>query len=245
MVRADGGSDRIRMRAVFKAVGTRSYGPLLLLAGLVTLAPVIGDIPGVPTVIGVFVVLISVQLLCRRDHFWLPGWILNRSAPRAKFRKAVGWMRRPARVTDKILRRRLPFFTTGPAQLTAGVVCLLIGAAMPLMEFVPFSANGAGAALAAFGLSFVAKDGLLALVAFVFSLATFSISAYDRAPGATSAACRYLTRGPRPVHPASRRAAVVSTTKLQIPRGRSRSARTAGCAPSNSSARASSVLPGS
>ena len=178
MSEADDGGDRIEVRAVFESVGTRSYGPLLLLAGLVTLTPLIGDIPGVPTVMGAFVVLISAQLLLGRDHFWLPAWMLNRSAPRDKFRKALGWMRRPARATDKILRRRLPFFTTRPAQLAAGVVCLVIGAAMPLMEIVPFSANGAGAALTAFGLSFVSKDGLLAVVAFVFSTATLGLSAY-------------------------------------------------------------------
>lgn len=33
------------------AVGRRSFGPTLLLAGLVTLAPIVGDIPGVPVLI--------------------------------------------------------------------------------------------------------------------------------------------------------------------------------------------------
>ncbi|HUG11981.1 MAG TPA: exopolysaccharide biosynthesis protein [Opitutaceae bacterium] len=177
MSKAEDGGNRVRMRAVFEAVGTRSYGPLLLLGGLITLAPVVGDIPGVPTGVGVFIVLISGQLLWGRDHFWLPGWMLNRSAPRAKFRKALGWMRRPAQFTDKFLRNRLPFFTSRPALRCAALVCILIGGAMPMMEFVPFSANAAGAALTAFGLSFVAKDGLLALIAFVFAIATFGISA--------------------------------------------------------------------
>lgn len=175
---ADDGKQRIPMQAVFAAVGTRSYGPLLLLAGLITLAPLLGDIPGVPTAVGLFVIIVSVQLLAGRDHFWLPAWLLDRSVPRDRYRRALGWMRRPARVTDRILRRRLPLFTSRPAQFAAGVGCLVVGAAMPLMEFVPFSANGAGAALMAFGLSFVAKDGLLALIAFVFAAATFGFAAY-------------------------------------------------------------------
>jgi hypothetical protein len=39
------------------------------------------------------------------------------------------------------------------------IACLAIAAAMPPMEVVPFSANGAGAALTAFGLALIAHDG--------------------------------------------------------------------------------------
>ena len=40
------------------------------------------------------------------------------------------------------------------------------------MEVVPFSANGGGAALTAFGLAIVARDGLLAIVATSLTLVT-------------------------------------------------------------------------
>lgn len=53
-------------------IGRRSFGPLLLMAGLIILAPVVGDIPGVPSIMGVFIVLVSVQLLIGQEHFWLP-----------------------------------------------------------------------------------------------------------------------------------------------------------------------------
>jgi hypothetical protein len=49
------------------------------------------------------------------------------------------------------------------------IVCICISLAMPVMEFIPFSANFAGAALTAFGLSFIAKDGLMALFGYVFT----------------------------------------------------------------------------
>jgi hypothetical protein len=39
--------------------------------------------------------------------------------------------------------------------------------AIPMMEFVPFSATGAGFALVAFGLALVACDGLIELIAFM------------------------------------------------------------------------------
>lgn len=46
------------------------------------------------------------------------------------------------------------------------------------MEFVPFSATGAGAALTAFGLALIAHDGLLALIAFLFTALTFGVVIY-------------------------------------------------------------------
>jgi hypothetical protein len=46
-------------------------------------------------------------------------------------------------------------------------LCLLMSLAIPMMEFVPFSATGAGFALVAFGLALVACDGLIELIAFM------------------------------------------------------------------------------
>ncbi len=41
---------------------------------------------------------------------------------------------------------------------------------MPAMDFVPFTANIAGVALTAFGLSIITRDGLLAVGALVFTV---------------------------------------------------------------------------
>jgi hypothetical protein len=169
---------KVKARTIFELVGTRSYGPLLLLAGLIMVAPVIGDIPGVPTALGIFVILISAQMLLHRRHFWLPGWLLERTVSRQKVDKMVHWCRRPARFIDRLLRPRLAVFTSIPAQYLVAVVGILIAAATPVMEFVPFSANIAGAALLAFGLALVAHDGLCGLLAFILSTATLGFVAY-------------------------------------------------------------------
>lgn len=171
--------EQVSMDAILDTVGRRSFGPLLLAAGLITLAPIVGDIPGMPTIMGVFVALIAVQLLFRRDHFWLPRWLLNRSVGRDKLYKGLEWMRRPARFVDRLLRPRLTMFTNGAATYMIAILCIAIAAAMPVMEIVPFSANLAGAALTAFGLALIARDGLLALLALGFTLATVGLVLYN------------------------------------------------------------------
>src|SRR5215471_16882345 len=79
---ANGGAE-VSLADVVEAIGRRSFGPLLLVVGLLATSP-ITSIPGMPTTFGVLVALIAVQLLLRRDRFWLPRWIASRRMKREK-----------------------------------------------------------------------------------------------------------------------------------------------------------------
>lgn len=170
--------DPVTLEEVMDAIGKRSFGALLLMAGFVVLAPLIGDIPGVPTLIAVFVFLISIQLLFNRSYFWMPRWLLNRSLKAHKILKAVEKSRRSAKFVDRILKPRLPLFITGSAGYAVAVFCLLIALMLPPMELIPFSANIAGLALTLFGLAYIGRDGLIALLAFGFTLAGIAALVY-------------------------------------------------------------------
>lgn len=166
---AGGAQQRVTLEDILESVGRTSFGPLVLLAGVITLTPVVGDIPGVPTTLGILVVLTAAQLLIGRSYFWFPRWLLRRSLKRDKVRKVARWGRKPARLIDRVLRPRLSFLTEGAGAYAVAFSCLVIGAAMPAMDFVPFSANVAGVILTMYGLSLIARDGLLALIGFVLT----------------------------------------------------------------------------
>lgn len=168
-------TDQVSLGGVLHEVGRRSFAPLLLVPGIVTLLPVVGDIPGVPTLMALLVLLVAVQLLFRAQHFWIPKLLLNRSVSKNKLDKAVSWSRRPARFLDKFLKPRLAFLTHGPGIVAVALACIAIALAMPPMEVVPFTANGAGLALTLFGLSLMAHDGLLAVLAFAMTFATLLV----------------------------------------------------------------------
>jgi len=170
--------ERISLGQIVEAVGSRSFGPLLLMAGVIMASPLTG-IPSVPTSMGIVVLLIATQLLFRRQHFWLPRWLLQRSIAADKFTKGIEWLRPYARFIDRWLRPRLPLFTEGISIYIIALACIAIAASMPLMELVPFSAHIAGLALTAFGLSLIARDGLLALLAFVATAVTFGLVIYS------------------------------------------------------------------
>lgn len=161
--------EKVSIDSIMDMIGRRSFGPLLLLAGLIILAPVIGDIPGVPSIMGMFIFLVAIQLLIGQEHFWLPNWLLQRAVPVDKLIKAVEWLRKPAHYIDKLIRPRLPLFVNGIAKYLIAVVCILIALMLPFMEVIPFSANVGGLALVAFGLALIARDGLLALFSFILT----------------------------------------------------------------------------
>lgn len=136
---------RVSLGEIMESVGSRSFGPLLLIAGLVTVTPVIGDIPGVPVMMGLLVLLTALQLLCGRKHFWLPQWLLKRSVKRQKICKMLSWLRKPAARIDSVLHHRLPALTHGPGVAMIALATIAIALVMPAMELVPFSVNIAGA----------------------------------------------------------------------------------------------------
>lgn len=162
--KVDSGYPELSLGEIIEAVGTRSFGPLLVLAGLIALSPLSG-IPGVSTMVGALVVLIAIQLLIGRRHFWLPQWLKRRRVARSTYETALRYARRPARFVDRLLRPRLVALTNGPGLLVIAALCMLIAASMPLFELVPFSATIAGGIFTAFGLSLIAHDGLFGVVA--------------------------------------------------------------------------------
>lgn len=172
---AAGETRSISLARIMDAVGHRSFGPILVVAGLVILAPLIGDIPGVPTLMAIFIVLVAVQVLMGRRHLWLPQWLLDRSVSSDKLETALGWLRKPARFVDRLLRPRLQWITDRTGVYAMAFLCILIAAALPPMELIPFSANAAGLALTSLGLALIADDGLLAVIAFLVSAAAVAL----------------------------------------------------------------------
>lgn len=171
--------ERVSLGDMLKVIGRRSFGPALLLSGVVIVVPVTGGIPGVPTAMGLLVLTISFQILFRRSHFWLPKWLLKRTVAREKVGKATERMRRPARFIDRFLHRRLKPLTDKAGTNAMAVVCTVVALATPIMELVPFSAAGAGAVFIAFGLALMAGDGLLSLLAFALTAVVFAVVIYS------------------------------------------------------------------
>lgn len=169
----DSAEDPVKLRVVLEHVGRRSFGPVILLAGIVTMAPLIGDIPGVPTLMASLVVLTAAQLLLGKRNFWLPGLLLERAVPRARLHRILAWLDRPAAVLDRWFRPRLEAVSAGRGIYLVALACILVALVMPFLEFIPFSANLAATAWIAFGLAIIFRDGYAALFALLVTFGMF------------------------------------------------------------------------
>ncbi len=166
--RLAGEQDRVSLGDAVEAFGNRSYGPFLLVPALIEMSP-IGGIPGLPTVLAAIIALFAVQIVLGRDHLWLPGFLARRSARADTVRKATQTLRGAAHHADRLFHGRLPALTRGPFVRVAGVCCIVLAATVPPLELLPFASTAPMAAIAAFGLALLVRDGALMIAAIVMA----------------------------------------------------------------------------
>ena len=160
------------------AAGDNTFASILLMIGIFMLVPGPADIPGVPVVLGILVIIICVQMLVGRKHLWVPHSLEKRQMTSQRLQRMIHWLHKPANWMDRITKQRFRWLTNRLGVKIIGIVCILIAATTPILEFVPFSANVAGASIAMCALALIAKDGLVAAGAFVFCGATVTLVTY-------------------------------------------------------------------
>ncbi len=151
--------DNVSLGGVVEALGRRSYGPFLIILPLIDISP-IGAVPGLPTAMAALIILIAGQLLFGRKHLWLPGFVERRSISSAKVAKAARKMRPVAQRMDRWFHGRLPILTNGRFVRAAAGAIILLALTVPPLELVPLATTAPMAAIAAFGLALVVRDGL-------------------------------------------------------------------------------------
>ncbi|MDP2215462.1 exopolysaccharide biosynthesis protein [Phenylobacterium sp.] len=165
---------KITLEEIRDAIGGRAYGPLLFMAGLITMTPV-SAVPGVPSILALTVVLIAGQMLAGSDQVWLPRWLLRLKVKGASLEKGAQRARKPAQFLDRLVRPRLLAMTQGPGRKGVAVICVLVGLMTPPLELIPFSTAIPAATITVFGLGLTARDGAVVLVALSIGVAAIGL----------------------------------------------------------------------
>lgn len=168
--------NKVSIGDLLDAIGDRSYGPALILPALIEISPV-GGIPGVPTFLAIIVALVAVQLLLGKEHLWLPQVIQRRAISGDKLHKAADKLDGIAERLDRWFHGRLTRLVKGVwPRIAAGFVILLC-LTVPPLEFVPFASTAPMAAIIAFGLALLVRDGLLMLIAIGVGVVSIGVGA--------------------------------------------------------------------
>lgn len=159
-------ADHISLRQILAQIGDASFAPILLLPALAVATPLSG-IPFFSSLMGIIISLVSIQMLIRKDHIWFPDWVLRREAKGSRVQKAFHALYPAANWIDARTRRRFTLFVKRPLIVLPQLVCLLSGALMPLLEFVPFSSSIMGMGVALLALGMLARDGVVILLGLI------------------------------------------------------------------------------
>lgn len=168
---------KVTLGDVMDLFGHRSFGPLLLVPGLLAISPV-GAIPGVPTLLGIIIVLVAGQLAVGIAHPWLPGRLLSIKFSREKLEKGIDKGRPWAKRIDGIMKARLIWLTDKVVIRFIAAVCLVTAASMPPLELLPFAVFAPGLSIVALGLAITARDGYVVVAGLAFAAVTVGLVVY-------------------------------------------------------------------
>ena len=157
------------------AFGARGFGPLIFLPAMMEVTP-LGGVPGLPSFIAFFIVLIAVQILTGRSGFWLPDMIRRRQIDEESAQKAVCAMRPVAERMDCLFGTRLRALTVGPIRQLAAVVVIALCLTVPALELIPFASSVPMLAIAVIGFALMVEDGVLMLVGLGMAVAALIVA---------------------------------------------------------------------
>ena len=165
-------STGVTLRHLLHMVGQDGLMILTALLSLVFIIPV--SIPGVSTVFGAAILLISVSRLFNRE-LWVPKSFQNRVIATEKllpvFQRALIWLHRLERVSRP---RRLDWLTSGGLMGTLNNCSLILGAVLLMAPFgmIPFSNTLPALALLCFAVGILQRDGVCILLGYIGNLGT-------------------------------------------------------------------------
>lgn len=164
-VRGDG--ERITVGQILDALDARAFGLAALLFSLPSVIPMP---PGVPTIVGVALLIVSLQMVLGRRELWLPGFLTKRSFSRSALVNGIEKFQPRLQAIEKFARPRLPFMTGRIGTVVIGLVVMV----MAIVLILPLPPGGnfpPALACAILGMGLAERDGAIVLVGMLSSLA--------------------------------------------------------------------------
>ena len=169
---AHGEGERVTFREILLRLRHRALGFALLIFALPCCLPMP---PGIPTVCGVAIVIIALNLITARQRLWLPNAIARKSIARADLQRTADRVAPYLERLERICKPRLPIVTDTVGKILIGLVIFALGFIMILP--IPFLGNmppGFAASVIAIGMT--ERDGLIVLIGTLVSAIAIAVA---------------------------------------------------------------------
>lgn len=175
---AKGDSETIRIGSLIEGTQERGFHLVMILLSLPFVSPI--PLPGLSTVVGVAVALMSLRVAWRLPPR-LPSFLGDREIPRERMEAFVKRTAAVLRVVEKVVKPRSgDWLAWAPARFVNALMLALMGVllALPLPPVLPFSNS-----LPCWGIIFIAlavmeRDGLLIWLGYLVAVGTFIYMAF-------------------------------------------------------------------
>jgi hypothetical protein len=169
---AAGEGERVTFREILTVLRHRAFGFTLLVFALPCSLPMP---PGIPTICGVALVIIALNLIAARQRLWLPRAIADKSVARADLQRlverAVPYLER----LERVCKPRLTIVTEPVGKILIGLVILVLGFIMILP--IPFIGNiPPGWAATTIAIGMTERDGLIVLIGTAVSVVAVALA---------------------------------------------------------------------
>ena len=169
---AEAEGERVTFREIMTGLRHRAFGFTLLIFALPCCLPMP---PGIPTVCGIAMVIIALNLIAARPRLWLPRMIADKSLARADLRRVVDRLARYLERLERICKPRFAIVTETVGKILIGIVLLALGLIMimpiPLLGNMP---PGFAASVIAIGMT--ERDGLIVLIGALVSAVAIAVA---------------------------------------------------------------------
>ena len=168
-----GQADRdIPISELIDRFGSRAFGALLFVFAVACALPLP---PGSSTVLGAPLVLLAPQVALGRDAPWLPRALRHRTISAGHLRDVCRRLLPVLEAIERVSRPRLGLLFGPVGERLMGVVCTVL--ALVLILPIPLGNVLPAAAVAAFSLALILRDGFLSLAGYALTAASTAVLA--------------------------------------------------------------------
>lgn len=167
-------AERIYLRDLVSEMKERSFAGLLMICALPEALPL--PVAGVSAIIGIPLMVVSLQLLLGFRKPWLPSWIANRSLKRKDVEKLFKKILSILEKYESVIRPRWKFVTHPNAQRLLGLLLLILAFIIALP--IPFGNMLPAIIIIIISLGLIEQDGVVIALGACLSCVLFAVIAY-------------------------------------------------------------------